>query len=212
MFTIKLKTFQAVWSLIHTPAAHLPALILTHSPVRLLTCSPVRLLTCPPVRCGWVETVFLFFFLQCQFFVRPEAWQTAVLQQRRIMGNTEQHVDDDGFLIQEQVTSTQNRKIQKHWVTIWTESQWETSGIHRNRSYTKLNQSGPNLINTARLLPLASPVYPELLRGGATNLKISYWYNFYWSVCDRPSAIGKDQLIQQGFNLKGYVINIGILL
>ncbi|XP_016533428.1 integrin alpha-3-like isoform X1 [Poecilia formosa] len=59
---------------------------------------------------------------KCQFFVHPEAWQTAVLQQRRIMGNTEQHVDDDGFLIQEQVTSTQNQKIQKHWVTIWTES------------------------------------------------------------------------------------------
>ncbi|KAM4535468.1 integrin alpha-3-like isoform 1-T1 [Fundulus diaphanus] len=63
---------------------------------------------------------------KCRFFARQEAWQTAVLRQKRIVGNTEQqqqqHMNDDGFLIQDQVTSTRNRKSQKHWVTIWTES------------------------------------------------------------------------------------------
>ncbi|XP_070408810.1 integrin alpha-3 isoform X1 [Nothobranchius furzeri] len=52
---------------------------------------------------------------KCRFFAHQEVWQTAVVHQQKIMGRKEQlqqHAKDDGFLIQDQMFSSQ-----KHWAT-----------------------------------------------------------------------------------------------
>ncbi|XP_035852954.1 integrin alpha-3-like isoform X1 [Sander lucioperca] len=61
---------------------------------------------------------------KCGFFVRRRAWPAAALHQGRIMGKDEQqrHTNADGFLIQDGVASSRNRKSPKHWVTSWTET------------------------------------------------------------------------------------------
>ncbi|XP_056258423.1 integrin alpha-3-like isoform X1 [Seriola aureovittata] len=61
---------------------------------------------------------------KCGFFVRRTAWRTAALHQGRIMGKHKQqhYTDSDGFLIQDHVPSSRNRKSQKHWVSSWTET------------------------------------------------------------------------------------------
>ncbi|KAM6904768.1 integrin alpha-3-like [Xenentodon cancila] len=59
---------------------------------------------------------------ECGFLEHRRVWQTAALQQRRIMGkNDQQHLSTDGFLIRDQVSLSRNRKSEKHWVTSWTE-------------------------------------------------------------------------------------------
>nr|XP_054603173.1 integrin alpha-3 isoform X1 [Nothobranchius furzeri] len=52
---------------------------------------------------------------KCRFFAHQEVWQTAVVHQQKIMGRKEQlqqHAKDNGFLIQDQMFSSQ-----KHWAT-----------------------------------------------------------------------------------------------
>lgn len=85
------------------------------------------------------------FCLQCGFFVRRREWWAAALHQGRIMGKDkqQQYTDADGFLIQDNVSSSRNRKSPKHWVTSWTETHWDTDGICGNTSWT-----GPNPTNT----------------------------------------------------------------
>ncbi|TMS01757.1 Integrin alpha-6 [Larimichthys crocea] len=61
---------------------------------------------------------------KCGFFVRQRAWRATELHQGRIMGKHEQQqfMDTDGFLIQDNISSSRNRKSPKHWVTSWTET------------------------------------------------------------------------------------------
>ncbi|XP_075939523.1 integrin alpha-3-like isoform X1 [Anarhichas minor] len=60
---------------------------------------------------------------KCGFFVRRRAWRTTTLHQGRIMGKDEQQQlrNSDGFLIQDHVSSSRNRKSPRHWVTSWTD-------------------------------------------------------------------------------------------
>lgn len=88
------------------------------------------------------------FSLQCGFFVRQGVWRAVALHQGRIMGKDDlqqQHMDADGFLIQDQVSSCRNRKSPKHWVTSWTETHWETLSVWKNKHRTKLDQNKPVL-------------------------------------------------------------------
>lgn len=83
------------------------------------------------------------FSLQCGFFLRQGVWRAVALHQGRIMGKDDlqqQHMDADGFLIQDQVSSCRNRKSPKHWVTSWTETHWETLSVWKNKpDQTKLD-------------------------------------------------------------------------
>ncbi|XP_076023646.1 integrin alpha-3-like [Genypterus blacodes] len=63
---------------------------------------------------------------KCGFFARGREGQAAALHQGRILGKEDQkcYTDSNGFLIQDDITSSTNRKRQtpKHWVTMWTET------------------------------------------------------------------------------------------
>ncbi|KAM4598215.1 LOW QUALITY PROTEIN: integrin alpha-3-like, partial [Polymixia lowei] len=60
---------------------------------------------------------------KCGFFVRRVGPGMAVaLHQGRIMGKEQRYTNSDGFLIQDDITSSKNRKQKKHWVTSWTET------------------------------------------------------------------------------------------
>ncbi|MEQ2252514.1 hypothetical protein ILYODFUR_022523 [Ilyodon furcidens] len=81
---------------------------------------------------------------------------------------------------------------------------------------TKLNRTGPNLINTASLLSCASPVYHKCIqRWSCEVLKCSYWSDFI-DLCvigPQPSEKVNQTLItelklikRKLLNLKGYLI------
>ncbi|XP_069572345.1 integrin alpha-3-like isoform X2 [Brachyistius frenatus] len=62
---------------------------------------------------------------KCGFFVRRGAWPSTALHQGRIVGKDsqqQQYTSADGFLIQDQVSSSRKGKSPKRWVTSWTET------------------------------------------------------------------------------------------
>ncbi|MEQ2203436.1 hypothetical protein XENOCAPTIV_030003 [Xenoophorus captivus] len=120
--TLKLKTTKSTINMKSSPLL-IDVNIYPESGLQQNSGAPLWIIVVSVLAGVLLLAVICLLLWKCRFFVRQEAWQTAVLQQKRIMGSAEQHqhVDDDGFLIQDQMTSTRNRNSQKHWVTIWTE-------------------------------------------------------------------------------------------